>query len=299
VMHPVVYPRERRHPAPAAGCPAFGDDTVVERPSDYGPDAGIMPGAHVPLEGAHTVVWWDPNALELGKEEAGGLRQQRILALDDGGTTAEEGERAHTGWRTRRAALIEHGGVPTLRIETATGRKDAAEAIAAVESAEPAVPVEETSGCGSARPAGRRFGTLVHAILAATDLDATAARVAGVALVQAQMAGASADERVAATEAVVAALAHPILRSALAAGKACRREAPIVLREPDGTILEGVIDLVFRVTAEGGPAWVVVDYKTDRELEGRRPEYEAQVRSYVRAVAAATGERARGVLLRV
>jgi ATP-dependent exoDNAse (exonuclease V) beta subunit len=44
---------------------------------------------------------------------------------------------------------------------------------------------------------------------------------------------------------------------------------------------------------------VVVDFKTDQELGARRARYAAQVRLYVRAVAAATGEPARGVLLTV
>jgi ATP-dependent exoDNAse (exonuclease V) beta subunit len=41
----------------------------------------------------------------------------------------------------------------------------------------------------------------------------------------------------------------------------------------------------------------VVDFKTDRELTGARAAYEAQVALYARAVSAATGEPARGVLL--
>ena len=67
------------------------------------------------------------------------------------------------------------------------------------------------------------------------------------------------------------------------------------LRLEDGSLAEGVVDLAFR---EGG-AWTVVDFKTDRELAAGRAVYEAQVLLYVRAIAAATGESARGVLLRV
>ena len=67
------------------------------------------------------------------------------------------------------------------------------------------------------------------------------------------------------------------------------------LRRPDGTLAEGVVDLAFR-EAEG---WVVVDFKTDRELAERREVYAAQVALYVEAVAAATGLAARGVLLQV
>jgi hypothetical protein len=41
----------------------------------------------------------------------------------------------------------------------------------------------------------------------------------------------------------------------------------------------------------------VVDFKTDRELGAQIPRYAAQVRCYAEAVAAATGEPARAVLL--
>ncbi len=44
---------------------------------------------------------------------------------------------------------------------------------------------------------------------------------------------------------------------------------------------------------------VVVDFKTDVDLDQSRAEYEAQVALYARAVATATGEGARAVLLSV
>ncbi len=294
VMHAVVYPKNPRQPGEAEGCPPFGDDTVLERPFGRDAEGGVMPGAHVPEQGTHTVVWWDPKALELGKEEEAGLRQQRILAVDKAGTAAEEGERAHEAWRTRRATSIERGAAPTMRVETVSARKNSE-----ASSAGGLVSVEATSACGAQRPGGARFGSLVHAVLATVDLDATRPRVEALAAVNAQMSGATVDERVSAVDAVLAALAHPILQRARAAGDACRREAPVLLREADGTILEGVLDLAFRTIESDGPTWTVVDYKTDRELDGRQSEYEVQVSSYVRAVSAATGERARGVLLRV
>ncbi len=62
------------------------------------------------------------------------------------------------------------------------------------------------------------------------------------------------------------------------------------------------MDLAFRdkAAAEGAPdraVWTVVDFKTDLELASRKAEYEVQLRLYVAAVSAATGEPARGVLL--
>jgi ATP-dependent exoDNAse (exonuclease V) beta subunit len=288
VLHPVLYPKHPRKPSPAIGCPPSGvpseEDSYEERP---------LPGAHVPERGGHTVVWWDPRALALGKEDAGGLRQQRILALDEGGEVAEAGRRTHEEWQARRGKLLEDGKVPRLRVEIASQQHTASAAQSRT------VAVETTSASGTPRPAGRRFGTLVHAVLAATDLAASPAQVAAVALAQARLLGATVAERDAAALAVVAALQHSLFASARDAAGACRREVPILLREPDGSLLEGVIDLVYRKESPGGPEWVVVDYKTDRELERRQADHGAQVSSYVRAIEAATGEPARGVLLRV
>ena len=55
-----------------------------------------------------------------------------------------------------------------------------------------------------------------------------------------------------------------------------------------------------RFTLEAGaPIWTVVDFKTDVEIAGRREDYERQVSLYAKAVAEATGEPTRGVLLSV
>jgi len=92
---------------------------------------------------------------------------------------------------------------------------------------------------------------------------------------------------------VARALAHPILERARHAD-ACRRETPVTLGEEDG-LTEGVVDLAFRE----GEVWTVVDFKTDRELAESLPLYRRQVSLYAAAIAAATGQPARGVLLRV
>jgi ATP-dependent exoDNAse (exonuclease V) beta subunit len=89
-------------------------------------------------------------------------------------------------------------------------------------------------------------------------------------------------------------LAHPLLRRA-AAGDRLLREAPVVLRLPDGSLVEGTLDLAFR---ESG-TWTVVDFKTDAELVEGRTRYEGQVRLYAQAVKTTTGEPAAGVILSV
>ncbi|WP_437914393.1 hypothetical protein WME73_00445 [Sorangium sp. So ce302] len=45
--------------------------------------------------------------------------------------------------------------------------------------------------------------------------------------------------------------------------------------------------------------WTVVDFKTGSDAGTAHAAQEAQVRLYVQAIAEATGERARGVVLRV
>ena len=89
-------------------------------------------------------------------------------------------------------------------------------------------------------------------------------------------------------------LAHPLLVRAAAATR-CHREAPVTLTMPTGGLIEGTVDLAFE-DAEG---YTVVDFKTDREIEGALDRYRRQVQIYAAAVASATGKPARGVLLRV
>lgn len=69
--------------------------------------------------------------------------------------------------------------------------------------------------------------------------------------------------------------------------------------EDDGLVLEGFIDLLFR-DVDG--SLVIVDYKTDTvagadALEERAAYYGPQLRAYVRALEAATGERAQAQLV--
>jgi ATP-dependent exoDNAse (exonuclease V) beta subunit len=91
-------------------------------------------------------------------------------------------------------------------------------------------------------------------------------------------------------------LAHDLLARARAAGARgrCRRETPVTYTLPDGTLVEGVVDLAF----EDGGRWVVVDYKTDRELAALgEDQYRLQVALYASAIAQATGSPCDGVLL--
>jgi len=156
------------------------------------------------------------------------------------------------------------------------------------------VRLETVTGKRAGRPRGKRFGSLVHAILAAVDLRGDADHVRRIGANHARLVGATPEERDAAIVAVRAALSHPLmLRAAEAADRgALRREVPVVVSNPDG-LVEGVVDLAF----EEAGAWTVIDFKTDAEIDHRRPIYEAQVRAYADAIGVATQRPANPVLL--
>jgi len=251
----------------------------------------VAPGLHVPEAGRHRVVWWDPATLALDVQESVGLAQQKILAADERGVRAEEGVRAHAAWQAERERVRADGSVPSLHVVTATEHA----AVGAAPVAEVAVESVDTPG---PRPHGKRFGTLVHAVLAAVELDADRAGVADAAALQGRLLGATAEEVEAAADTATRALAHPLLRRAADAARAgrCRRECPVGVKLDGDVVVEGLVDAAF---LEDGAGWTVVDFKTDVEIAGRLEEYRRQVGLYAEAVRRATGGPARGVLLRV
>lgn len=292
-LTPVTHPEvgSRGEGEPAAGCPPFDGECVLDRPPGARPErAPVRPGRLWPRVGTQPVVWWGPAQLSLGAQHDVGLRQHRILEADESGVVAEAGVRAHERWQQARSERLARGGEPSLATVAVTAL---AEERAAQGSGGATVDVEETPGDRTGRPGGRRFGTLVHALLATLDLDAPPDTIEAAAALQGRLVEASDEEVGAAAVAVGDALAHPVLRRA-AEASALRRETPVLARIPDGRLAEGVIDLAFRDAAGD---WTVVDFKTDRELGERREVYAEQVRIYAEAVERATGESARGLLL--
>ncbi len=315
-LNPVVFPEplKKRKATTAPACPRFGEDSVVTRSakSDRMPTDSVAPGLHHPRAGAHTVVWWDPNLFDLAKEHGGGVRYRQILQADEPAArkTADASERAHAAWQARRADALAKGTVPSVVVQTVTAAAHATVLLAldpamaglprAPDLATPlgasllSVALETVPGKQPGRPRGKRFGTLVHAILATVELRGDAEHVRAVGANHARLVGATPEERDAAIIAVRAALTHPLLVRAAAAEDrgGLRREVPVVVRTPEG-LIEGVVDLAFSEPA----GWTVIDFKTDAELDHRRPIYEAQVREYAKAISAATGAPAAPVLL--
>jgi ATP-dependent exoDNAse (exonuclease V) beta subunit len=293
VFDAILYPpsRDRRRCEVAPGCPAFQDDSVSHRPNavQATAEASVKPGGHKPLLGQHSVVWWDPNVLHLDRQEDAGLRHQRVLSPDPSGAAVAAGEQAHEAWRRRGERVRREGAVPSVLVRTVTELKSS-EDVGPLQ-----VRTESTDVNRAKRPHGKRFGTLVHAVLAIVDLKADEAAVRGVVNSQGRVLGADVEEIAAAIEAVIGALRHPLLQRA-AAAEDCRREVPIVFARPNGELVEGIVDLAFSGIRGDAPAWTVVDFKTDVELGVRRTGYETQVALYTRAIASATNQPAEGVL---
>jgi ATP-dependent helicase/nuclease subunit A len=304
VLNPMLYPQQdmRRKSAAAPGCPAFREDSVLDRgPEGQSPPGGsVRPGVHRPTADGPQVVWWDPAVLPPEPEEHAPLQHQRVLELDTDGAAAAS-EANYLSWRERREAVLTRASLPTLKVQTVTslarGESDgAAESIAAARS-RPHVRVETVVRTGSKRPGGKRFGALVHAVLASIDFRGEDALQQS-AVMNGRLVGATDDEIDAATVAVREALEHPILRRAAARTPSeLRRETPVLLRLEDGSLAEGVIDLAYREDELEFAGWTVVDFKTDREFAASSERYVTQVRLYAEAIGSLMNAPAQGVLL--
>jgi ATP-dependent exoDNAse (exonuclease V) beta subunit len=250
-----------------------------------------------PASGAtYSVVWWDPLLLQGAADDARGLRRDDLISKSASAEDVAADRAAYDAWRERRAATQEAGATISVRVSTAT---DAAES-ANVDAS--AITIED-AGFGVLRPSGKRFGTLVHAVLATLPLDADATDVEDLTAMHAKLFGATDEERSGAAAIAVKLLEHPRLAEARAAEQAGRRvwrETPVSLRiDNDGAaaahIVDGQVDLAY----ETDNGWVVIDFKTDIEIASAQDAYKQQVALYVEAVKRATGRPASGVLLRV
>ena len=278
-LHDTLYPpKERwRTSEPAPGCPKFGGSTVLNRPPDQPEEVSVRPGLHYPKAGNQPVVWFDPAVLALEVAKSGGVEHEQVLS----GTAeqAAEGLRRYEEWKRQRSAWIESASVPRFRVATAERAGNAAEAdCIAVETI--TLPLEP------GRPAGRRFGRLVHDILQRAD---RVEDIPALARTWGRRHGAPDADCGTAASAVRTALE----RIAELVPKSARRfrEMPLLVRLHDGTLVDGRIDLAW----SDGSQWTVVDYKTDRRV--RRPV--GQLRLYALALQEATGLPARGIVLEV
>jgi ATP-dependent exoDNAse (exonuclease V) beta subunit len=301
-LYDAVYPEaeDRQKAAKPPACPQFGKDSVLVRPPDLTVDEkdNVWPGLHLFEEPesktkGYGVAWWDPRALTLNVPQSFGIRQEELLKESDDPDILKKDLETHKSWRARLDNVRQRASQPGVIFRTATAQarddSDSDELARDVQVIELARDPE--------RPAGARFGALVHATLAAVRLDANADQVQQIVDLYARVLGAAEKEAAAASAAVQSALAHPLMvraRDAVAEGR-CRRETPITLTLADGTLVEGVLDLAFQEK----DAWTVVDFKTDREFEKELAQYKRQVGLYTLSVRRSTGQICDGVLMRV
>jgi ATP-dependent exoDNAse (exonuclease V) beta subunit len=306
VLNPMLYPQEglRQNAGLAPGCPEFAQETVLDRgPKGKVPREGaVRPGLHKPGRNGPPITWWDPATLTLDVEEQTSLRHQRLLEADSDELVSSKSEHDYVAWKTAREELLRVASRPSMRVQTVTSlsrNQSVGHDSAPAASVYPSVQIEVMQRSVFERPGGRRFGFLVHTLLASIDLDANPEAVRSMTTINGRMVNATEDEVKEASVVVGAALGHPILRraAASAAKGRLRRETPILYTLGNGDLAEGVVDLAFQEEEAIFVGWTIIDFKTDRELGTSSERYVAQVRMYAEAIAKATALPARGIVM--
>jgi len=292
-LNGALYPAMADRPAAVRGpaCPPLkSKDTTDVRPDDRPPDARtVAPGLHD--YGEYSIVWWDPRWLTLGAEPTFGLRRQELIVKEVPREIVDRRRAAYDAWRAARDDARRRGAAPTWSVRTIRDLAAAADPL----------PGDEVRivGLGAAgdRPYGPAFGALVHALLADVPFDADEALIARAGEQQGRMLGAARADIDAAARVTASALRHELIQRAALADREgrCRREAPVTMSTAEG-VVEGIVDLAF----EEHGRWIVVDYKTDRELASNgESTYRRQVAAYRVAIEDATGQPAEAILMRL
>jgi ATP-dependent exoDNAse (exonuclease V) beta subunit len=296
-------PRDQwQSPGSARGVPLFkGKQTIMSdaRADGQPVDDTVRPGSYQitdPESGqSYSVVWWDPLLLQTASDEGRGVRREELIEKSASADVVANDRATYDRWREARTAVQAAGSVASMQVATATQLSEDA------KTPKHAIAVED-AGFGAIRPSGKRFGTLVHAVLATLPLDASGDEADELAALHAKMFAAPDDERVAAAGIATRLLQHPRMasaRAAEAAGRKVWREVPVSLRLDDGAAVAQIVDGQVDLAYETEQGWVIVDFKTDIEIASAQEAYQKQVALYVEAVQRATGKPTTGVLLRV
>jgi ATP-dependent exoDNAse (exonuclease V) beta subunit len=252
-----------------------GADSVLERPDNQASGARIAPGLYRMAGGTETLVLC-PETLTRSVSGAGGVSGSSLVAK--GGDPEHHARELASleAAEQRRGEIVRAASVKSVTTSTVTARSQLVVASRTVESW--VVPVA-ARGAG-----GKRFGTLVHAVLAAVSLDADEEAVRRVATTFARFDDGPPREVEEAVARVVRALASPhfdVIRRA----SRVYREVPVTVRTPDPpVVLDGVVDLLLVEPSE----LVVIDFKTDDPdamTAEARARYASQVGLYADALA--------------
>ena len=272
VLYPAIYPQLGfEHEAKVApGCPPFGRDPILDRDGPL-PASTPVPGLHKASTLKNGVVWWNPKTLELSREERSGL--EAADALQDDPVEAPKSIAAFDAWRDSRAIAL---GTGQVRGETVVAPRELPRVLVTGTLQVEDTGIKRTVG-------GPRFGELVHACMKVVPLTAEREQVQSIASELGRLFKAPPREVSAAADAVVAALAHPLV-SAARNSTDVRREATVIAPFED-VVFEGVIDLAYEL----GGLWTIVEFKTDLNIDENRELYEAQAQAYGKAIGQATG----------
>jgi len=119
-----------------------------------------------------------------------GVRREDLI-LETNQDTVTAGRRAYDEWRQNRDRAREQGQQPSITLQT-VGERAKQGQTGADQGAVDVTIVD--AQLGIAKPGGRRFGTLVHAVLATVPLDATPEQIGEVTETQARIVAAPAEE---------------------------------------------------------------------------------------------------------
>ncbi|HSF48666.1 MAG TPA: UvrD-helicase domain-containing protein, partial [Burkholderiales bacterium] len=204
-----VYPAKeaRRQQIQPPGCVEFkSKDSVLVRPGGSAGTSTVSPGLHVRRPGSSdpefSVIWWDPRALKLGAEAPLGIRRPELIVKDVAPDIVESGLTAYKSWRERRQHTLALGSQYSVAVQTVTQAAKAA-GDRGPDTQLPPVEIVELPRAAN-RPAGPRFGALVHAVLASVPLDGDPSTVQSLATIHGRILGAPQEEIASATEAVCA-----------------------------------------------------------------------------------------------
>lgn len=243
--------------AEAMGAPenlVFGAESYVRPPDARRHPRSIRPGLYDLGEGLE-LAWWDPNLLGERPQPSFGLAHERFLAE---GPAAETGVKRYEAWREAIEMRRELGrSAAVARVDLETPPVGGLGAFSIVERALPG---------SQERPTGRRYGQLIHRVLADLELDGDPSAARALAQAYGRSLEASPEEIEAAVAAADALSRDELFERARTAARALRRH-PVWRDTPEG-IVEGTIDLLF----EAPEGWIAVDFITGSGGEQARED---------------------------
>ncbi len=132
-------------------------------------------------------------------------------------------------------------------------------------------------------PGGKDFGSLVHLLLE-KGWDWNSETLSRAALLYGEKLGVSKEEAEEAAKLAERAVKSDLLQRARKADRVFH-ELPVTGALEKGSFLNAVIDLAFLE----GDEWVLVDYKTDRDMEKEKDKYQKQLGYYATLLTNITG----------